>query len=529
MAPAPDEPKAAREWYVEFRALRAEHAERLWQLARDALDSGRLDLAYQWAHEVLHQDPDHEAARKFLGHRRQGGAWAKTASRLAVRRERQRHPRLGWPPRQYWTIDSQHFQVITNDSRQAGIELAEHLEELHTVWRQLFVGFWASQSELARAWDQSRPAPFPTRPKHVVVLFGNRQQYVKHLEAAEPLIGISQGYYFAPERLAYFYSGADELVATWRHEATHQLFQEILDADDGVGLHANFWVVEGIALYMQSLERYGDYCTLGGIDAERLQDARYRALNEEFYVPLGQVVSMGREAIQEDERIGRLYSQFAGMTHLLMHYDHQRYRSVLIDYLRAVYAGADHAGTLAQLSGEATSSFDAMYHDFLQVSDEDLAHLSDRLELSKLSLGHTSVSDAGLAHLAQLPNLQWLDLSHCNVTDKGISHLRSAVKLRDLSLERTKISNAALDTVRNFRELEKLDLAYTAITDEGLAPLADLKKLKELWLTGTPITDAGLVHLEGLKSLETLEVTGTRITPGGMRQRQQKLPSLNGP
>ena len=42
---------------------------------------------------------------------------------------------------------------------------------------------------------------------------------------------------------------------TMYHKATHQLFQESRPVSPEVGHRANFWIIEGIAMYMESLPR----------------------------------------------------------------------------------------------------------------------------------------------------------------------------------------------------------------------------------------------------------------------------------
>ena len=39
------------------------------------------------------------------------------------------------------------------------------------------------------------------------------------------------------------------------------------------------------------------------------------------------------EKLQKDPKIATLYSQSAGLTHFLIHYDHGRYRDALVAYL----------------------------------------------------------------------------------------------------------------------------------------------------------------------------------------------------
>lgn len=524
--PSPGAPKQAQQWYAKFRMIRNHQADAVWQLAGDAIDTGRAGPAYRWLHEVVRENPDHEAARRLLGYRRGQGGWQNVEARSRTRRGRGRHPQFGWRPRTSWYVETPHYRVETNQSRRAAEELAQRLEELHTVWRQLFLPFWSSPAALRESWEHL--SPIPTTPRrHRVVLFRDRQEYVRFLQVVEPRIGITLGIYRHPDRTAYFFGGADRLAATWRHEATHQLFHEIVGASENVGSRANFWIVEGVALYMESLRSQGDYCTLGGIDADRLQYARYRALNERYYVPLQHLASMNRRQIQEAENIRRIYSQAAGLTHFLMHYDNGRYRPLLVEYLRRVYAEHDHAGTLAELANQPLGGLDREYRDFLQVRDEDLAHLKDRPGLTKLSLGHTSVTDAGLRHLEHVSDLEWFDVAYCNVSDTGLAQLREARRLRQCNLEHTNVTDITLDMLSNLDGLEELDLSFTRITDAGLAKLAKLTRLKVLWLTGTQITDAGLNHLRPLRRLETLDLTSTQVTRAAVQQLHKQIPSLN--
>jgi hypothetical protein len=524
-APASDAPLRVRQWYAKFVELRAAQAAELWRLAEEAAAKQQLARAFRLLHEVLREDPQHQEALRLLALRPGDGVTANAPSEPKVRRASRRHPQFGWAPGRAWLVETDHYRIETNHSARAGIELSQHLERLHAVWRQLFVRFWLDDAEWDRAWQDgfgagSQPA------KHRVVLFRSRREYVNVLQRAEPRIDITLGIYRDAEQTAYFYTGQDGLSATWRHEASHQLFHEIARASSEVGREANFWIVEGIAMYMESLRDYGDYCTLGGIDADRLQFSRYRVYNEGFYVPLDQLVAMSRDELQRHERIRRLYSQSAGLTHFLMHYDGASYQPSLIQYLREVYAGRDRPDALAQFAGVPYSQLDAEYREFLQVGDDDLTGFKYRDGIAKLSLGHTDVTDEGLSRLGDVSRLEWLDLSHCAVTDKGIESLSKAASLRQLSLERTGVTDLVLETIRHLRGLEELDLSYTSVSDAGAAQLAALTKLKVLWLTGTQITDTGLERLVRLTSLEFLDVEETDVSAAALRRLQESLPAL---
>ncbi len=103
--------------------------------------------------------------------------------------------------------------------------------------------------------------------------------------------------------------------ATWKHEATHQLFNEVRRVRPNLGQNANFWIVEGLALYMESLQIREGYSFVGGLEADRLQFARYRRLCEDYYIPLAQLTAMGKATLQQHAEIRRIYSQAAGLAH----------------------------------------------------------------------------------------------------------------------------------------------------------------------------------------------------------------------
>ncbi len=79
---------------------------------------------------------------------------------------------------------------------------------------------------------------------------------------------------------------------------------------------------------------------------------------------------MGVEALQSHPEIAKLYSQSAGLTTFLMHYEGGRYRDALDRYLVAVYTGKADAGTLADLTGVGYDALDRQYRDFLAAAGD---------------------------------------------------------------------------------------------------------------------------------------------------------------
>ncbi|MHB0958021.1 MAG: leucine-rich repeat domain-containing protein [Pirellulaceae bacterium] len=521
--PAPNATQLVTFWHAKFADLRQQQAERLFDLARAEAEAGNEGVAYRLLHEVLREDPDHAGARQVLDYTRGERGWRHPARRPQARRNRATHPLFGWPSDQYWVVDSQHFEVATNLHVRGGRQVAEYLERVHSAWRQLFYEYWTVPGRLAARFRGEEVALGPARV-FKVVLFRDRQEYVQQLSQSEPQIEMSIGYYSQSHKMAFFYADDELARATWVHEVTHQFFQESGEVAPQVAERSNFWVVEGVALYMESLADHGGYFTTGGVDADRLQYARYRCLNEGYYLPLEKLVGYGREQLQKEVDLPKLYSQCAGLTHCFMDAVPDAQMRSFIAYLRTVYRGVGQQQTLSSELGRTYLELDQQYRESLNVKDDDLVYVDPRVQ--NLCLGHTHVTDAGLTRLRGVERLLWLDLSFTATGDAGVARFAGARQLSQLNLEGTRITAAGLDTVGEFRQLEELDLSQTAVEDDDLAKLVRLTRLKVLWLTGTPISDAGLAFLGSLRHLEQLDVTGTAVSQAGIQNLKRRLPKL---
>ena len=524
LRPDASQPVLVQQWYAKLTEYRKAQAAALFELARRAA-ADHPTLAFRWLHEVLREDPDHAESRRILGYRHGGSGWQRPERVTRVRQATTVHPQLAWPARTYWWIESQHFRVATNHSAEAGTELSLTLEKLYDAWQQVLFSVWAREGSLVHKFNGSEVSLGSSR-RHNVVLFRDRDNYVQQLSAVEPRIAVSLGYYLDRMSTAFFYAGDPSVKATWLHEATHQLFQERAGVATEVGMNYNFWATEGVALYMESLRDHGGYLTVGGFDADRLQFARYRALNERFVIPVEKLVLYGREALQQDEDIRRIYTQAAGLAHFLLDYDQGRYAAAFRDYLVEIYVGRDAVDTLPSLTNASWDTLNAQYLEYLNVTDEDLQYFDDDVQLQNLCLGHTSVTVAGLQQLAGQRELEWLDLAYTATSDAGLKVFAHAAKLRQLNLEHTQITDQSLPTLLSFRQLEELDLSGTPLTDAALAQLAALDQLKVLWLTSTKLTDVGLEALAALQQLEMLDVSHTSVTPPAWQRIKQQLPKL---
>ena len=144
------------------------------------------------------------------------------------------------------------------------------------------------------------------------------------------------------------------------------MFNESRKVIDTPGSKGNFWIIEGIAMLMESLHQEGGYWVIGGYQDDRMHAAQVRLLHDKFYVPLDEFTSYTQQRFQGDPRIATFYTQAAGLTHFLAFYDGGRYRDALMAFLLAIYTGKDDHETLSKLTGESYKTLDAKYREFIE-------------------------------------------------------------------------------------------------------------------------------------------------------------------
>ncbi|HEX3998745.1 MAG TPA: hypothetical protein VHX65_09370 [Pirellulales bacterium] len=396
-APAASDSNVAR-WWQQFVKLRQTEADALFALAKKALAAHEPALAYELVRETARENPDHPQARIILGYEKYHGHWMSPYAMHRMVTGYAFHEKFGWVPagdlpryergeRRYlggwidaatdarkhadiktgWRIETEHYVVTTNSSLEAGVALAGQLERLNEIWRQIFVTYYLPEAELRKRFEATAPVRPATHQLHVVY-FADRDQYNATLRPMQPRIGMTLGIYMFDSHTAYFFAGDGQNEQTLFHEATHQLFQEIRPASRDLGRHNNFWIIEAVACYMESLVDHGDYYTAGGFEEGRVPAARQRLLADHFYVPLAELCSIGRDAFQHDPRLPKIYSESSGLAMFLMHDGAGRYRQPLVEYLLAVYAGKSDPDTLSRLTGTKYDKLDEQYFDFMKQS-----------------------------------------------------------------------------------------------------------------------------------------------------------------
>jgi hypothetical protein len=378
---APDQYTGDESRGDQFRAERNKYADALFELAKQAAEAGQLSLAFEWATEAVRENPDYADARRVLGYEQHDGQWLTPFAKRMVAAGKKWDPRAGWiaagdvatvpkPGKNGWQVRTDNFLVTSNHSQAAAAELAARLERLYQVWRQLFAGFSFTDREVSELFAGKREPRERHRPFRVLY-HRDKDDYVASLQRRQRRIAETLGIYFDTDREAHFFAGDNQNVATLNHEAVHQLFQETRPAARHVGDTANFWIVEGIATYFETLREHRDpqaglYYTIGESSAGRLPAARERLLTEKFYVPLDELAGFGKDDLQRYPQLAKLYSQSAGLAALLMDGEEGRYREPLVGYLTAVYAGRDDADSLSAATGTSHAELDAAYRRYLE-------------------------------------------------------------------------------------------------------------------------------------------------------------------
>lgn len=409
---SPEKGALLKTWLRKFVQLRIRYSGELIALASENSVKGRATFAFEIRMLALRENPQNESIRKTLGYIKYKNRWATLFEINLIKKGMVNHDRFGWIPIAYvakyeagerfynkqwmsseeearirlekndpWIITTPYYVIRSYPSLEQGVELSRKLENLALIWNQLFLRFFATEKQI-HALFAGRNTNFNTTP-HRVYFYRNRQQYISEVTRImkNSFVTNTLGVYYSESNAksgtrgaAFFFAGEGYDERTMLHEATHQLFAEARRISftpgkninvPSQGKQANFWIVEGIATFMESLTDQPGRHELGSPSDDRLFAARYRALTNHFYVPLASFCKMNREQFQNDPNVPTFYSQAAGLTWFLLFYDDGKYRDCLVDYLSAVYSGTDSAQTLQTITGTPFAELDKEYMEYL--------------------------------------------------------------------------------------------------------------------------------------------------------------------
>ena len=210
----------------------------------------------------------------------------------------------------------------------------------------------------------------PAQHRHKVILYRDKREYVTRLLHIEPDIARTNGFYHAPSKTAYFFSTEAKIVF---HEGTHQILAERFFHEKIPAFRNNFWAVEGIALFMETLKIEEKRYTIGSIRADRLYSAKVYRFDQNHNLPIRRLTAMSVAEIQSssNRELQRIYSQSATLTHWLMFAERGRYREALFELLRQTYCDEAKPETLSELTGLSYEELDAKYAEFLKTIPDE--------------------------------------------------------------------------------------------------------------------------------------------------------------
>jgi len=514
------------EWLEKISEVRKEQAEKIFELAQEAAAANADAVAFQLLHEVIYHDRDHERTRKILGHKKVKDGWRVNTDKIKIKKPRKDLDLLNWPGGSYYTVNTPHFPIHSTATEEETKYLAGKLELWHDVWRQVFFEYW-SPASLSR-WIAGKGSFREPKQRYEVAFFKDHKQYVSTLENWVKGVKNSAGYYNRDLKLSFFPAGDDSTTQdTWRHELTHQLFRESIRARENPFADQHLWLDEGIAMYFESLIDQGGYVTLGGFDTRRVQFARVRKLREGFFMPLQQLTSMSQAEFQRRDDIAALYSQSAGMTHMLMNYQHGRMQAKVTEFMKAMHKQKVKAGAFEKLMGKSLAQLDLEYLKYLEVSSSDVVdYLSNTRARTELALPNAKLTEEALAKVATCKNLKWLDLTGSRITSKALAMLSQCDQLGQLFLTSCPIDPEAYRYLSQFKSLQEVDFSGSSLTDRELSQIIARLPLKVIRLSRTRVTDAGVASLAGMKSLTTLDISRTNISPQTEAVLKSAIPSL---
>ena len=144
-------------------------------------------MAYRLALDAIKANPDHEAARRVFGYQKYQNQWHTPYEVLMLRSGMVWHDKFGWiekanGPRYErgerllgvswidagndaklhaeitsgWDVETEHYRIRTNHSIEAAVALGVKLENLHRLWRQIFLGYYSSPANVEALFSGRR-------------------------------------------------------------------------------------------------------------------------------------------------------------------------------------------------------------------------------------------------------------------------------------------------------------------------------------------------------------------------------------
>jgi len=493
--------------------------------ARQAALAGDSETAFQSLWLAHHANPADPLVRRALA------LPAQQVAQPLVRPGRGAPPILEWRPRTYLQAETPHFLIFSTADRATTARIAEQLERFYWVWTQIFFPLWEGRTDIRRG-IQGGGGIGSGNERLQVVLFRDADSYVQSLQRHVPGVERSTGFYSDPQRCTFLFAGEGSDAATWQHELTHQLLREAtrskLRLPEMPGESAGFWLVEGIATFMESVRFAPTYALVGGWESPRLQYARFRWLAAGDRMTLAELMPDGRVAAQQRDDLARWYAHGAAYVHWLMEDQQAGGKAAVLAKLVELYQ-------IPMLPGETTAAAPEIEADlatrkmqgYLRLDDTRLYPPDANIPLQAICLSRTDVTATGVARIPAQHTLQWLDMAYLPLDTAAVRRLLADGRsLEQLSLERTKIDDSLATLLESATQLRELDLSFNAISDRALEGLPAAAPLETVFLTGTQIGDVGLRRLAAHPPLLQIDVQQTQVTAATLEQLGREYPGV---
>ncbi|MGL4594014.1 MAG: DUF1570 domain-containing protein [Thermoguttaceae bacterium] len=387
-----------------------EKGEILFSEAMLTAEKGAGLRAFQLILDVLRCDPNHVQARRIFGYSFENDSWTTDWERERRSRGMIDHPLFGWIPAEHvkryedgerffpkigwqseieaakrtekiesgWNIMTEHFDIRTNHSLEEGVRIGRELEHFYRVWQFLAINLVLNDVSTARLIVNRGPI-FVRTTRHQVFLYKNKSDYIANLQKTispefHSQLHASNGYYDPKRKVSSFFAvsaqmnkiEADSVTRTLFHEAAHQLFQEVKPQKKMPGEKNNFWLVEGIAMFMESFHVTETEYRIGDLLDNRLYAAKMRKNEHGFHVPLAALVQLGSDAFQSHEQLVPLYAESAAMTYFFLVSKNENYRNAVLELLRLIYTNSAKPDSLSVLTARSYSDLNQEYDSFIQ-------------------------------------------------------------------------------------------------------------------------------------------------------------------
>lgn len=390
-----------------LRNLKEGYAKSLLLLSKNAVKQQHPSYGFDLIREAAHYDPDNAQVRRILGYVRSKDQWVTPFAASQIKQGKVWNAEFGWLPSTHlqkyengeryfqgrwmsaekekglrqdfkhaWDVHTDHYVIKTNVSLEKGVAMGKALEDFYEVFHETFASFFNSPDQLEKLFD-GKANPNGTK-QYTVHCYRTKSEYVDRMKKFFPSIEHTNGVYLTNDRVAHFFDDPEqEHDDTLFHEATHQLFYEIDRQNRAIGDKYHFWIVEGIACYMESFQRADGEFSLGDVNHIRFRGARRNLLQDKYYLPLREFSGFGAQEFQYAPERAKYYTQASGLARFFMHYDNGRYREALVTHLSQLYGSngqkPDAVDGLDELTGVDFEDLDRQYAEDSQALDKNVA------------------------------------------------------------------------------------------------------------------------------------------------------------